>query len=220
MEGNGITPVMPVNGGYGDGFGCNGGMWFMWMIAIFALMGGGGFGWGNRGNGLTQAEMQAGFNHQDEMGQIRGITYGLADSTFALNNSIMNGQAGLEKTIMQGNYALGSQLAENRFAQQQCCCETNRNIDSVKAENYQNTCHITNAIHEEAERTRALITANTMQELRDRLAEKDRELQAAQFNIGQCAQTAVLVNQLRPFPQPAYTVGNPFVTPTTTGATA
>lgn len=25
MEGTGITPVMPVNGGYGDGFGCNGG---------------------------------------------------------------------------------------------------------------------------------------------------------------------------------------------------
>ncbi len=220
MEGNGITPVMPVNGGYGDGFGCGGGMWFMWMIAIFALMGGGGFGWGNRGNGLTQEEMQAGFNHQDEMGQIRGITYGLADSTFALNNSILAGQAGLEKTIMQSGYAIGNQLVENRFAQQQSCCETNRNIDSVKAENYQNTCRITNAIREEAERTRALITANTMQELRDRLAEKDRELQAAQFNIGQCAQTAVLVNQLRPFPQPAYTVGNPYVTPTTTGTTA
>ena len=217
MEGTGITPVMPVNGGYGDGFGCNGGgMWFMWMIAIFALMGGGGFGWGNRGNGLTQAEMQAGFNHQDEMGQIRGVTYGLADSTFALNNSILNANAGLEKTVMQGNYALGSQLAENRFAQQQCCCETNRNIDSVKAENYRNTCKITNAIHEEAEKTRALITANTMQELRDKLAEKDRELQAAQFNVGQCAQTAMIVNQLRPFPQPAYTVANPYVTPTAT----
>lgn len=29
MEGNGIQPVMPVTGGYGDGFGCGGGMWFM-----------------------------------------------------------------------------------------------------------------------------------------------------------------------------------------------
>lgn len=107
-------------------------------------------------------------------------------------------------------------VAENRFAQQQCCCETNRNIDSVKAENYQNTCTITSAIHEEAEKTRALITANTMQELRDKLAEKDRELQAAQFNVGQCAQTAMIVNQLRPFPQPAYTVANPYATPTAT----
>lgn len=63
---------------------------------------------------------------------------------------------------------------------------------------------------------KALITANTMQELRDKLAEKDRELQAAQFNVGQCAQTTMIVNQLRPFPQPAYTVANPYATPTAT----
>ena len=56
--------------------------------------------------------MQAGFNHQDEMGQLRGVSYGLADSTFSLNTTMLQGQAGLEKTVMQGNYSLGSQLAE------------------------------------------------------------------------------------------------------------
>lgn len=221
MEGNGIQPVMPVSGGYGDGFGCGGGMWFMWMIAIFALMGGGGFGWGNRGNGLTQAEMQQGFNHQDEMGQLRGVSYGLADSTYALNNSMLQGQAelgrnimqgnyGLEKTMMQNGWGISQQLNENRFAQQNCCCETNRNIDSVKAENYQNTCKITTAIHEEAEKTRGLITANTMQELRDRLADRDRDLQTARFNLSQTIQSAAIVNQLRPYPQPAYITASPY----------
>lgn len=221
MEGNGIQPVMPVSGGYGDGFGCGGGMWFMWLIAIFALMGGGGFGFGNRGNGLTQAEMQQGFNHQDEMGQLRGITYGLADSTYALNNSMLHGQAelgrnimqgnyGLEKTMMQNGWGISQQLNENRFAQQNCCCETNRNIDSVKAENYQNTCKITTAIHEEAEKTRGLITANTMQELRDRLADRDRDLQTARFNLSQTIQSAAIVNQLRPYPQPAYITASPY----------
>lgn len=209
MEGNGIQPVMPITGGYGDGFGCGGGMWFMWLVVIFALMGGGGFGFGNRA-GLTQAEMQAGFNHQDEMSQIRGVTYGLADSTFALNTTMLQGQAGLEKTVMQGNYSLGSQLAENRFAQQQCCCETNRNIDSAKAENYQNTCKITSAIHEEAEKTRALITANTMQELRDKLADRDRALQSANFNLSQVVQNATIVGQLKPYPTPAYIVSSPY----------
>lgn len=210
MDGNGIQPVMPVSGGYGDGFGCGGGMWFMWLVVIFALMGGGFGGWGNRGNGLTQAEMQAGFNHQDEMGQIRGITYGLADSTFALNNSIMQGHAGLEKTVMQGDWGIGQQLNDNRFAQQSCCCETNRNIDSVRAENYQNTCKITTAIHEEAEKTRGMIAANTMQELRDRLADRDRDLQTARFNLSQFAQTASVVNQIRPYPQPAYLTTSPY----------
>lgn len=221
MEGNGIQPVMPVSGGYGDGFGCGGGMWFMWLVVIFALMGGGGFGFGNRGNGLTQAEMQQGFNHQDEMGQLRGVAYGLADSTYALNNSMLHGQAelgrnimqgnyGLEKTMMQNGWGISQQLNENRFAQQNCCCETNRNIDSVKAENYQNTCKITTAIHEEAEKTRGLITANTMQELRDRLADRDRDLQTARFNLSQTIQSAAIVNQLRPYPQPAYITASPY----------
>lgn len=153
------------------------------------------------------------------MGQLRGVTYGLSDSTFALNNSILNAHSGLEKTIMQGNYDIGSQLAENRFAQQQCCCETNRNIDSVKAENYKNTCTITSAIHEEAEKTRALITANTIQELRDKLADRDRDLQSATFNLSQVMQSAALVNQLRPYPTPAYITASPYQAITGGGGT-
>lgn len=156
--------------------------------------------------------MQAGFNHQDEMGQLRGVTYGLADSTFALNTTMLQGQAGLEKTVMQGNYSLGSQLAENRFAQQQCCCETNRNIDSVRAENYRNTCELKTALHEEAEKTRGMMMASQIQDLRDRLADRDRDLQSANFNLSQVMQSAALVNQLRPFPQPAYITASPYQT--------
>ena len=36
MEGTGIVPVMDMNNrNYGDGYGY-GGMWFMWIIVIFA----------------------------------------------------------------------------------------------------------------------------------------------------------------------------------------
>ena len=147
---------------------------------------------------------------QDEMGQLRGVTYGLADSTFSLNTTMLQGQAGLEKTVMQGNYSLGSQLAENRFAQQQCCCETNRNIDAVRAENYKNACEIKTAIHEEAERTRGLMMANQMQELRDKLADRDRALQSANFNLSQVVQNATIVGQLKPYPTPAYIVSSPY----------
>lgn len=222
-EGEGIKPVWSMNNGnsWGD---CNG-MWFMWIIVIIALMG----GWGNNmnaampglGNGLTQAEMQEGFNHQDEMSQIRGITYGLSDGFYAMNTSMLQGQAGLEKTIMQGDnglektmmqagYSLGQQLNENRFANQNGFCETNRNVDSVRADAYRNTCNITTAIHEEAEKTRSLINANTMQDLRDRLADRDRELQTANFNLSQTIQSAAIVNQLRPYPQPAYITASPY----------
>lgn len=211
----GITPVMNVGtpaATNSDGWGGGCGAWLMWVIVIFAMMGGGGWGgFGNR-SGLTQAEMQAGFNHQDEMGQLRGVSYGLADSTFSLNTTMLQGQAGLEKTVMQGNYSLGSQLAENRFAQQQCCCETNRNIDSVRAENYRNTCELKTALHEEAEKTRGMMMASQIQDLRDRLADRDRDLQSANFNLSQVMQSAALVNQLRPFPQPAYITASPYQT--------
>lgn len=208
----GITPVMNVGtpaATNGDGWGGGCGAWLMWVIVIFAMMGGGWGGFGNRA-GLTQAEMQQGFNHQDEMGQLRGVSYGLADSTFSLNTTMLQGQAGLEKTVMQGNYALGSQLAENRFAQQNCCCETNRNIDAVRAEGYRNTCELKTAIHDEAEKTRGMMMASQIQDLRDRLADRDRDLQSANFNLSQVLQTSAIVGQLRPFPQPAYITASPY----------
>lgn len=110
----------------------------------------------------------------------------------------------------QGFSAVSAGIAENRFAAQQCCCETNRNIDAVRAENYRNTCEITTAIHAEGEATRALITQNQMQELRDRLEERDRQLQTANFQLSQQAQSANIIGTLRPFPQPAYITCSPY----------
>ena len=47
MEGTGITPVMNMDRGYGDGFGLNGGG--LWLFAILALMWGGNGFFGGRG---------------------------------------------------------------------------------------------------------------------------------------------------------------------------
>jgi hypothetical protein len=74
----------------------------------------------------------------------------------------------------------------------------------------QNTCDITEAIHQEGERTRALINSNTMQDLRDRLEAKNTELLGANFQLSQCSQNAYLVNTLRPIPQPAYLTASPY----------
>lgn len=184
--------------GYGDGWGGCGGGWF-WIIVLFLLCGRGGFGWGGESGALTRSDMCEGFNFQNIENGIRGIQNGLCDGFYAQNT-----------TMLQGFNNLGMQVAENRFADQQCCCETNRNIDSVKAENYKNTCEITNAIHCEGEQTRALINSNTMQNLRDRLEAKNQELQTANFQLSQQAQTANLINQLRPCPIPAYLSCSPY----------
>lgn len=193
-------------------------MYLVWMC----LFGGDGFGWNRRNNeGLTQAELQAGFNNQDVMRGLEGIKNGICDAAYAANTTALQGFNGVQRDICSGfgnterslnavGYQLGSQLAENRYAQQNCCCETQKAIANVSAENYKNTCDITTAVHSEGEATRAMIAANQLQELRDRLADRDRDLQTANFQLSQQAQNAALISALRPFPQPAYITTSPY----------
>lgn len=155
--------------------------------------------------------MFEGFNNQDVNSQLRGITNGICDGFYAVNNSLKDGFYGNQAAVKDGFYATQSALAENRAQQQSCCCDLKSEIKDLSAEGYRNTCEITTAIHSEGEATRALINANTMQELRDRLAERDRDLQTANFQLSQQAQNATLIGALRPFPQPAYlTAGSPY----------
>jgi hypothetical protein len=174
------------------------GSWF-WIIVLFLFMfganGGGVFG----GQGLTRAEMTEGFNNQSVLNKLDGISNGLCDGFYAQNT-----------TMLQGFNGVGNQIAESRFAAQQCCCETNRNIDNVRYEASKNTCDITTAIHAEGEATRALINANTMQALRDKLEDKDRELMTANFQLSQQAQSANLIAELRPCAKPAYITCSPY----------
>ena len=175
------------------------GGWF-WIVVLFLFMFGfGGNSFGRNSDALTRADLCQDFNFNDLQNGVRGIQNGLCDGFYAQNT-----------TMLQGFNSLGQQLSENRFAQQNCCCETNRNIDSVRAENYKNTCEITTAIHAEGEQTRALINSNTMQALRDKITAKDQELQTANFQLSQQAQNATLISALRPFPQPAYITCSPY----------
>ena len=180
-----------TDGARDDGFGMGGG--WMWIIVLFLFLfgfGGGGM-WGNRGQGLTQMEMQQGFDTQEIVRKLDGINYGLCDGFYAQNTTMLNGFAGVTTAVRDA-----------QFAAQQCCCETNRNIDAVRYEAQKNVCDITTAIHAEGEATRALIQQNEMQALRDKVS----ELPLAQ---SQCAQNAYLTGTLRPYPVPAYPVCGP-----------
>lgn len=189
MTNGGLQPVYNVNGD-GDGWG-GGGSW--WAIMLFFLLAWGG-GWGGNRNqeALTRADLCQGFNFNNLDSAVRGVQSGLCDGFYAMNTGMLNGFSSVNQNIN-----------ESRFASQQCCCETNRNIDSVKFENAQNTCEITTAIHSEGEATRALITQNEMQKLRDELAD-------AKLANSQCAQNAYLVNQLQPVAKPAYITASPY----------
>ena len=151
-----------------DGFGGN----WMWIIVLFLFMfGAGGNGWGGRGNGLTQVEMQQGFDTAEITRKLDGLANGLCDGFYAQNTTMLNGFGNIQRDLCSGFGAVSAQIAENRFAAQQCCCETNRNIDAVRYEAQRNTCEITTAIHAEGEATRALLKEQENQRLRDELAQ-------------------------------------------------
>ena len=183
-----------------DGYGGQG-SWF-WIVVLFLFMFGfGRNGWGNDANNgaLTRAEMTDGFNNQSILNKLNGLENGLCDGFYSQNTTMLQGFAGI-----------GNQIMQNQFAMKECCCETNRNIDAVRYENSKNTCEITTAIHNEGEQTRALIQANTIQNLRDRLEAKNQELQTANFQLSQQAQNATLINELRPCAKPAYITCSPY----------
>ena len=146
---------------------------------------------------MTRDQIADQFSMQDIKEGIRGVQNGLCDGFYAQNSTMLNGFNGVQRDIMQTGYQLGSQLSENRFAQQQCCCETNRNIDAVRYENARNTCDIVNAVKEDGEKTRAVLIANQIQDLRDKLADRDRDLQAERYQVSQLTQNGTIIEAVR-----------------------
>jgi len=207
-SGMSVADVMALQNRDSDGmFGGAGGTW-VWVFFLFFLLawGGGGFGFGNNAaaqGALTRAELYEGLNNQGLENGIRGIQNGLCDGFYAQNTTMLQGMNGLQSQLCQGFNGVNSNIAESRFAAQQCCCETNRNIDAVRYENARNTCDIVNAIKADGDATRALMTQNTIQELRD-------NLQAAQLQLGNLSQTQTIINAVRPFPTPSYITCSPY----------
>ena len=191
---------------------------FIYLVWLALLGGNGGlFGRNNQGDcamqgALTRSDMFEGFNNQDVNNQLRGITYGLSDGFYAVNTGMLNGFNGIQRDLCQGFNAVTSGINNLGYQMNNCCCGIERNIDAVRYEAAQNTCQITNAIHSEGEATRALINANMVQDLRDRLEARDRDILSRDFQLSQLNQNATLINAIKPCPIPAYITCSPYAT--------
>lgn len=194
-------------GGFGEG---------LWAVIIVALLfGRGGFGGGLFGGGndvppATQADVRAAVDQQTLISKLDQQTYGLADSTYALNNAITSGFYGVDK----GLCSLASQMAS-------CCCETQRGIDGINYNMATQLCALGNQmgsntrdiIDAQNAGTRAILDFLTQ----DKISTLTAENQALRFAASQTAQNQFItqvgsdiVNRLQPPPVPAYTVPNPF----------
>lgn len=205
-----------------DGWGNNS---FIWLLFLLFLMDKDD----NRDRSATVGDVQRGFDTQDinnqllSLGQIQNnamyqnaqlINRGMLDASNGFNQTqmaIMGTGNNIVNDMTTGFNTVNEGITANRFASQQCCCETKEKIMETQFESAQNTCAITNAIHQEGELTRGLINANVVQDLRDKLEEKDRLYQAANYQISQISQTKNIVDAIRPTPMPAYVTSSPYV---------
>jgi len=215
------------NGNCGGGFGM-GGDWLIALIMLFlfpmfyggGMWGGGMFGgmggWGNGGmmaaaNGaLTRADLCNEFNFNGLENAVRGVTQGLCDGFYAMQNSInglgmnvMQGFSQAELSRAQQQAALMQQLNTMQYQNQDCCCQTQRAIDGVNYNMATNTCALQNTMNSN---TRDVIDSQRggIQTIMDKLCQMEynglndkyqaaiAENQALKFQVSQTAQNGTI----------------------------
>ena len=214
-EGMSIADAMALRKNDEGVFGGNG----MWVFFLFFLLAWGNGGFGGFGNAagqgaLTRAEMFDGFNAQDIKDGIRGVQNGLCDGFYSLNTTLLQGFTGVDNGLCQGFHSVNSAIANLGYQTQNCCCETNRNIDAVRYENAKNTCDI---ITSGTMNTRDIIDSQNAGFQRildfmtnDKIESLRSELQAAQLQLGNLSQTNTIIDALRPCAKPAYLTCSPY----------
>ena len=218
------------NGGYGNN-GIFGNDWAWIVILLLFGYGGRGFGgFGGFGGGFgsgcgspcaTQADLAAGFNNSAVLANLNDLALGQAN----IQQTLCQGFSGVNTAILQNGY--NTQGAINGLSHQlsDCCCATQRAIDSVKYENATNTCAIQNTIQNTTRDVIENANANSRAILdfltQDKIATLTAENQSLKFAASQSAQnafitanqeaqTAELIRRLgRDCPVPAYVVPNP-----------
>lgn len=202
-----------------EGWGGAGGWWII-LLFLF-IWGRGGWGGYGEGNGIpcaTQADVRAAVDQQTLISKLDQQTYGLADSTYALNNGIMNGFHGVDSAICGLGYNIQTGFNDVGHQISDCCCTTQRTLERGFADtNYNMATQFCDTRRAISDSTRDIIDNNNagIRSIldfltNDKIATLTAENQSLKFAASQEAQNNYLVGALRPAPTPAYVVANPY----------
>lgn len=198
-----VPLVANVDGNNNGMFGGDG----LWgLIIILALLGWGGNGFGgfggfggNRGGFepcATQADVRAAVDQQTLISKLDQQTYGLADSTYALNNSITNGFHGVDNAICNLGYNVQSGFNGLSAQLAQCCCDNRAAISEARYDMATQACDTRNLIQNT---TRDIIdnaNANNRALLdflvNDKISTLQAENQSLKFKASQAEQNAFI----------------------------
>lgn len=178
MDNLSASDVALLNRDEMDGFGNNGAFW---IFALLLLAGGGFGGWGNNGNYVTSAELQAGLANQSTQSGLQNLLVETANNNYETaqlinqqtnamlqqnNTNLINAIQGfntVNQNIQNQTNVLGGQIMQLSAQLNECCC-------SIK----------------------------TMM-LENKLDETQRQLAVAQDNISNYNQSQYLLGQLGRF---------------------
>ena len=170
-----LSDLKAIMGDNNGTFG-GGGLLLVVILFLFFVMFG---GWGNNQRGdldrYATAASQQEILFGQQFGQINdrftnigngicNLGYEMQGGFGQLGKEVALGQSNLNQAVMGTGNALSRQLGD-------CCCENRLAVANLGAQMDRQTCEITTAIKAEAAATRAMLQEDTIQRLRDQVAD-------------------------------------------------
>ena len=192
----------------GNGWGNGNNEWWILILFLFFFMGGNGF---NGRQSVTTDDMQNQFNfaslerqNNEITANSRQVAYDLSNDIsqlgFALNTAIRDAWSGLNENIRDSQsliQGLGSTV-------EQCCCSTNRNIDSVRYDAALNTRDIMKNDCDNTQKILDAISGNRMADMQNQI--NQLQLQSALCGVVKYPMSATYTAGYAPFYGP-YSAG-------------
>ena len=210
-----MAAVMGTNNRGNDAFGGYGADMIIWLIVIAAIFNGGfGFGgWGGNGGfnspagqgALTRTDIDAALSTQGIESGITGIGTQLCNGFNGVNSNIANLAAQMASCCCDLKQGQG-EISYNMAAQTNILQNTvNNNGTAIQQALNSGFRDVIDAQNAGTQRIVDLFTQDKIQSLQT-------ELQSAQLQLSNAAQTNNIVNALRPTPVPAYLTCSPYQT--------
>lgn len=223
-----VAAVMNGNGNNGFGWGGDGAWWLI-ILFLFA-MNGNGWGFGGNGGGQIVPDMQRGFDQQQVLGQLGGISAAVANGFANAEISAANRQMAGMQQMFGVQTAVDGRLDSLAMSLQQCCCDNRAATADLKytianegaatrtamAQGNQaiidKLCQLEMDGIKQNYENRISGMQNTIDSLRSQLNSANfaasQTSQTSRILADNAAQTVALEQYLNPTPVPAYVVQN------------
>ncbi|MGL4970748.1 MAG: hypothetical protein ACRC45_03855, partial [Cetobacterium sp.] len=134
-------PVLPAS--YGNSWN-SGDDFFKYLILLGFMNNNNGL-FGNRGDAAVTSAISNEGNWQNVISKLDGLGAGLSSGLSNLGYQASQGFNGVEGAICSSTFNTSKEISNLAAAMASCCCETNRNIDSLRFDMSKGFCDVVTA---------------------------------------------------------------------------